>query len=62
MIEDRFGVVYHERSLSRLLHEPGFSHMSARPRHWAQKVEVLEDSKKNFRARSLLGRERKRIG
>jgi transposase len=46
VIEDRFGVVYHERSVSRLLHELGFSHLSARPRHPAQKVEVLEDFKK----------------
>ena len=31
VIEDRFGVVYHERSVSRLLHELGFAHLSARP-------------------------------
>ncbi len=29
VIRDRFGVDYHERSVSRLLHELGFSHMSA---------------------------------
>jgi transposase len=52
VIEDRVGVVYHERSVSRLLHELGFSHMSARPRHPAQKAEVLEDFKKTSRARS----------
>ena len=52
VIEDRFGVIYHERSVSRLLHELGFSHLSARPRHPAQKVEVLEDFKKTSRARS----------
>jgi transposase len=51
VIEDRFGVVYHERSVSRLLHELGFSHLSARPRHPAQKAEVLEDFKKTSRAR-----------
>ena len=51
-IETRFGVVYHERSVSRLLHELGFSHMSARPYHPAQKAEVLEDFKKTSRARS----------
>lgn len=50
VIEDRFGVVYHERSVSRLLHELGFSHLSARPRHPAQKAEVLEDFKKTSRA------------
>jgi transposase len=51
-IETRFGVVYHERSVSRLLHELGFSHMSARPYHPAQKAEVLEDFKKTSRVRS----------
>ena len=50
VIEDRFGVVYHERSVSRLLHELGFSHLSARPCHAAQKAEVLEDFKKTSRA------------
>ncbi len=50
VIEDRFGVVYHERSVSRLLHELGFSHLSARPRHPAQKDEVLEGFKKTSRA------------
>ena len=52
IIEERFGVVYHERSVSRLLHQLGFSHLSARPRHPAQKAEVLEDFKKTSRARS----------
>ena len=52
VIEARFGVVYHERSVSRLLHELGFSHLSARPRHPAQKAEVLEDFKKTSPARS----------
>ena len=50
VIEERFGVVYHERSVSRLLDELGFSHLSARPRHPAQKPEVLEDFKKTSRA------------
>ncbi len=46
VIHDRFGVVYHERSVSRLLHELGFSHMSARPRHPGQDPEMLETYKK----------------
>lgn len=50
-IEDRFGVVYHERSVSRLLKELGFSHISARPRHARQDPEVLEDFKKTSAAR-----------
>ena len=51
VIQDRFGVVYNERSVSRLLHELGFSHISARPYHPAQKAAVLEDFKKTSRAR-----------
>lgn len=50
VIADRFGVIYHERSVSRLLHELGFAHLSARPHHPAQKAEVLEDFKKTSRA------------
>ncbi len=46
VIRDRFGVDYHERSVSRLLHELGFSHMSARPRHPGQDPEMLETFKK----------------
>ena len=45
-IEAQFGVVYHERSVSRLLKAIGFSHISARPRHPAQDAEVLADFKK----------------
>lgn len=52
VIEQRFGVIYHERSVSRLLHELGFAHLSARPHHPAQKAEVLEDFKKTSCARS----------
>lgn len=52
VIEARFGVTYHERSVSRLLHEFGFSHMSARPRHPGQDPAMLETFKKTSRARS----------
>lgn len=50
VIEERFAVVYNERSISRLLHELGFSHISARPLHPGQKAWVLEDFKKTSRA------------
>ena len=50
-IMEHFGIVYHERSVSRLLKGLGFSHMSARPCHLAQDTEVLEDFKKTSRAR-----------
>ena len=33
VIEDRFGVAYNERTISKLLVAMGFSHMSARPLH-----------------------------
>jgi len=46
VIEARFGVVYSLRSISRLLDEIGFSHMSARPRHPAQDQAVVEAFKK----------------
>jgi len=46
VIEERFGVTYHERYVGKLLHELGFSHISARPRHPAQDVDVIEEFKK----------------
>jgi transposase len=51
VIEERFGVAYHERYVSTLLKKLGFSHMSARPRHPAQDGKVLEAFKKTSRAR-----------
>jgi transposase len=48
-IERRFGVAYHERTVSNLLHELGFSRISARPRHPAQ--DRVEAFKKTSRAR-----------
>ncbi len=52
VIRDRFGVDYHERSVSRLLHDLGFSHMSARPRHPGQDPEMLKTFKKTSPGRS----------
>ena len=46
VIEQRFGVAYHERHVGRLLKELGFSHMSARPRHPAQDGEIIDAYKK----------------
>lgn len=51
VIEDRFGVVYHERYVGKLLKQLGFSHVSARPRHPAQDARVMEAFKKTSRAR-----------
>jgi transposase len=52
VIEDRFGVVYAERSISKLLADLGFVHISARPQHPAQKPEVIAAFKKTSPARS----------
>lgn len=51
VIREHFGVEYHERSVSRLLHELGFAHLSARPQHPAQDPAMLETFKKTSRAR-----------
>jgi putative transposase len=50
-IERRFGVIYHERTVSDLLHQLGFSHLSARPRHPAQDQQTIEAFKKTSPAR-----------
>lgn len=46
VIEERFGVVYHERTIGKLLAGLGFSHISARPRHPAQDRQTIEAFKK----------------
>lgn len=46
VIEERFGVSYHERHISTLLKRLGFSHVSARPRHPGQDTGVMEAFKK----------------
>jgi transposase len=46
VIVERFGVVYHERTIGKLLKTLGFSHISARPRHPAQDQRTIEAFKK----------------
>ena len=46
MIEARFGVIYSERGISRLLGELGFAHISARPQHPRQDKRIIEAFKK----------------
>ena len=41
VIEERFGIVYAERSISKLLADLGFVHISARPQHPKQSPEVI---------------------
>jgi transposase len=52
VIEDRFGVVYAERTISDLLAALCFSHISGRPQHPRQDPQVLEAFKKTSLARS----------
>jgi len=51
VIEERFGVVYNERTVSKLLTALGFSHISARPRHPGQDERVIAAFKKTLPAR-----------
>ena len=46
VILERFGVVYHERTVGKLLKTLGFSHISARPRHPRQDGRTIEAFKK----------------
>ncbi len=46
IIAERFGVIYHERTVGKLLHQLGFSHISARPRHPAQDEQTMAAFKK----------------
>jgi transposase len=48
LIGERFGVVYHERTVGKILHQLGFSHISARPRHPAQDQRIVAEFKKTF--------------
>ena len=51
-IEERFGVIYSERTISDLLGRLSFSYISARPQHPRQDQRVLEGFKKTSPARS----------
>ena len=50
VIEERFGVIYSERTISDLLAALSFSHISGRPRHPKQDEWVIEAFKKTSRA------------
>ena len=51
LIAERFGVDYHERTVGKILHQLGFSHISARPRHPAQDDQTVAEFKKTLRPR-----------
>jgi transposase len=46
LIAERYGVSYHERTVSKLLRQLGFSHISARPQHPAQDERIMAEFKK----------------
>jgi transposase len=51
LIAERFGVAYHERTIGKILHQLGFSHIGARPRHPAQDGQTVAAFKKTFQVR-----------
>lgn len=51
VIKDMFNVDFHERYVGVILKKLGFAHMSARPRHPGQDIEIVEAFKKTFRTR-----------
>lgn len=46
IVEERFGVSFHERTIGKILHGLGFAHMSVRPRHPQADPEVQDAFKK----------------
>ena len=47
-IFEEFRVVVAEQTLSRVLRKMGYRKLSARPRHYAQAEDAIEDFKKTF--------------
>lgn len=52
LIEARFGVVYHERTVSKLLKALGYSRITGRPQHPGQDVRIIDTFKKTSQPRS----------
>lgn len=52
LIAERWGVVYHERTIGKLLDRLDFSHITTRPRHYRQDEAALEAFKKTSPKRS----------
>jgi len=46
VIDERFGVQVHERTVGKLLKRLGFSHITTRPKHYRQDVEAQSTFKK----------------
>ena len=52
LIQERWGVDYHERTIGKLLDRLGFSHITARPRHYRQDEAAMAMFKKTSPKRS----------
>lgn len=52
LIQERWGVDYHERTIGKLLDRLNFSHITTRPRHYRQDEAALEAFKKTSPKRS----------
>ena len=51
VIKERFDIDFHERYVGTILKQLGFAHMSARPHHPGQNVEIIEAFKKTSKTR-----------
>jgi len=51
VIAERLGVVYHERTVGKILKQLGFAHLSVRPRHPAQDERIMTEFKKTSQPR-----------
>ena len=52
LIEERWGIDYHERTIGKLLDRAGFSHITTRPRHYRQDEAAMDAFKKTSRKTS----------
>ena len=52
LIQDRWGVRYHERTIGKLLDRLGFPHITTRPKHYRQDEAAMEAFKKTSPPRS----------
>jgi transposase len=52
LIQERWGVAYHVRTIGKLLHRLGFSHITTRPKHYRQDEAAMEAFKKTSPRRS----------
>jgi transposase len=56
LIRSRWNIVYHERTIGKLLRRLGFRHISARPRHLGQDPTAIDEFKKTLPSVSVRSR------